>query len=98
MSAAVKRSCTSQWPFQAIILTFVSLATFCAKYSSGNMMTSGTPNDSTIFTALPEVQQISDSAFTAADVFTYVTIGTPGYFCRKSLTSSAVMDSANEQP
>jgi len=34
--------------------------------------------DSITLRALPEVQQMSDSAFTAADVFTYVTTGTPG--------------------
>ena len=33
-------------------------------------MTRGTPRLSMIATALPEVQQMSDSAFTAAEVFT----------------------------
>ncbi len=41
-------------------------------------MTRSTPNDSTTATALAEVQQMSDSAFTAAEVLTYVTTGTPG--------------------
>src|SRR5260370_15521407 len=76
-SPTLNRSCTSQWPLQVMILTPVSAATFSARYSSGNMITSGTPSDSTTRLALPEVQQISDSAFTAAEVFTYVTIGTP---------------------
>ena len=34
------------------------------------MMTRSTPSDSTTLSALPEVQQMSDSAFTAAEVFT----------------------------
>jgi hypothetical protein len=34
------------------------------------MMTRGTPSASMIFLALPEVQQMSDSAFTAAEVLT----------------------------
>ena len=33
-------------------------------------MTRGAPSDSTTFTALAEVQQMSDAAFTAADVLT----------------------------
>ena len=53
-----------------MISTLVSLAMFCARYSSGSMMTFGTPRLSTIFLALPEVQQMSLSAFTAADVLT----------------------------
>ena len=69
-SAALKRSWTSQWPAQVTISTLVSLATFCARYSSGSMMTLGTPRLSTIFFALPDVQQMSLSAFTAADVLT----------------------------
>ena len=59
-------------------LDAVSAATFCARYSSGSMITRSTPSNSTIFFALPDVQQMSNSAFTAADVLTYVTIGTPG--------------------
>ena len=43
---------------------------FAARNWSGIMMTSSTPRLSMIFTALPEVQQMSDSAFTAADVLT----------------------------
>ena len=68
--AAVKRSCTSQRPAQAMIFTSVCAATFCARYSSGSMITRSTPSDSTTLRALPEVQQMSDSAFTAADVLT----------------------------
>ena len=41
-------------------------------------MTRSTPSDLTTWTALPDVQQMSDSAFTSAEVFTYVTTGTPG--------------------
>src|ERR1700723_3124922 len=62
------------------------------------MMTRGTPSDSTTATALEDVQQMSDSAFTAALVFTYVTTGTPGYRSRSARTSAAVIDSASEQP
>jgi hypothetical protein len=53
-----------------MISTPVSRAMFCAKYSSGIMMTRGTPNDSITRRALPEVQQMSLSAFTAAEVLT----------------------------
>ena len=53
-----------------MILTSVSAAMFCARYSSGSMITRSTPSDSTTALALPEVQQMSDSAFTAADVLT----------------------------
>ena len=70
MSSGVKRSCTSQWPFQAMISTLVWAAMLRARYSSGIMMTFGTPSASTIFLALPEVQQMSLSAFTAAEVLT----------------------------
>ena len=38
------------------------------------------------------------SAFTSADVLTYVTTGTPGYFCFNNLISSAVIESASEHP
>src|SRR5699024_12200034 len=81
-----------------MISTPVSRAIFFAKYSSGIMITFSTPSDSITFTALPEVQQISLSAFTAADVFTYVTTGTPGCCARSVRTSAAVIDSAKEQP
>jgi hypothetical protein len=57
-------------PAQAMIFMPVSFATFSARYSSGSIMTRSTPSDSTIRRALPEVQQMSDSAFTASDVFT----------------------------
>ena len=52
----------------------------------------------TIFTALAEVQHTSVSAFTSADVLTYETTGTPGYFSYKSLTSLPVIEEDNEQP
>ena len=61
-------------------------------------MTLSTPNDSTTLTAFAEVQHTSLSAFTSADVFTYDTTGTPGYFSFSILTSSPVMDEAKEQP
>src|SRR5216683_1569080 len=68
MSSGVNRSWTSQWPLQAMISTLVCAAVLRARYSSGSIMTRGTPSASMIFLALPEVQQTSDSAFTAADV------------------------------
>ena len=49
-------------------------------------------------TALEDVQQISDAAFTSAVVFTYDTTGAPGYFCLIPAISFAVILSANEQP
>ena len=70
MSSAVKRSCTSQWPFQAMISTLVLVCTYFARYSSGMSSTRGAPRLSTIFTAFDDVQQISHSAFTAAEVLT----------------------------
>ena len=57
-----------------------------------------TPSDSTTWTALPDVQQMSDSALTSAEVFTYVTTGTPGYRSFRSRTSAPVIASASEQP
>src|SRR4051794_34991206 len=69
-SSAVKSSWTSQWPCHAMISTLVSLATFWARYSSGIISTRGTRKDSTTFLALPEVQQISEAALTAAEVLT----------------------------
>ena len=53
-----------------MIFTFVCAAMFCARYSSGSMITRSTPSDSTTLSALPEVQQMSDSAFTADEVLT----------------------------
>src|SRR5690606_3509471 len=69
-SSGVKRSCTSQRPFQAMILTLVCLAMFLARYSSGMHSTRSVPNDSTTLSAFDEVQQMSLSAFTSADVLT----------------------------
>ena len=69
-SSAVKRSCTSQWPFQAMIFTLVCEATYFARYSSGTMMTRSAPRLSTTCTAFEDVQQMSLSAFTSAEVFT----------------------------
>ena len=50
------------------------------------------------FIALAEVQQISVSAFTSADVLIYETTGTPGYFFFKSLTSLPVIEEDKEHP
>ena len=44
------------------------------------------------------MQQISDSAFTSAEVFTYVTTGILGFSLFIFLTSSPVIDSAKEHP
>ena len=85
-------------PFQAIISTSVCEATYFAKYSSGKKITFLTPRDSTILTAFADVQQISVSAFTSAEVFTYETTGTPGYFSFNNLTSLPVIDDDKEQP
>ena len=57
-------------------------------------MTLSTFKDSTTFTALADVQQTSVSAFTSAEVFTYETTGTPGYFCFSNLTSLPVIELA----
>ena len=77
-SSAVNRSWTSQCPLHRITSTLVWVATHFPRNSSGMKITRGTPSDSTTCTALADVQHTSDSAFTAADVFTYVTTGTPG--------------------
>ena len=45
-------------------------ATFLARNSSGIMMTRGAPSDLTTFTALADVQQMSEAAFTSAEVLT----------------------------
>src|SRR5690606_5405772 len=69
-SSAVNRSWTSQCPFHVMISTLVCVWTYLARYSSGIMMTRGTPRLSMTFTAFAEVQQMSLSAFTSADVLT----------------------------
>ena len=46
-SSAVKRSCTSQWPFHVRIFTFVCLAMFFARNSSGMQSTRSVPKLST---------------------------------------------------
>ena len=53
-----------------MIRTDVLFCTLRARNSSGIISTSGTPRLSTTRTALPDVQQMSLSAFTAAEVFT----------------------------
>lgn len=63
-------SCTSQWPCQVRIFLLVCLATFIARYSSGMQSTRSDSRLSTTATAFDEVQQMSVSAFTSAEVFT----------------------------
>ena len=55
-----------------------------------------TSREFTILTAFADVQQISVSALTSAEVFTYETTGTPGYFFFKFLTSSPVIEDDKE--
>ena len=66
----VKRSCTSQWPAQVMISTSVSRGDVLGQVLVRQHDDRGTPRLSTTFTALPEVQQMSLSAFTAAEVLT----------------------------
>ena len=74
ISAAVKRSCTSQRPCQAMIRMWVCRATLRARNSSGIRITRSVPHrraaSSTTCTALALVQQMSVSAFTSAEVLT----------------------------
>ena len=67
---AGERSCTSQAPFHAMILTSVCEATYFARYWSGRKITVGAWRLSTTCTAFEDVQQISTSAFTSAEVLT----------------------------
>src|SRR5574340_503436 len=69
---------TLQNPSQAMILFFVRLAAKAERFRSGMQMTVSSLSDSTTFTTFDEVQQMSLSALTAAEVFTYATTGTPG--------------------
>src|SRR5262252_10065588 len=78
--------------------TLVCAATYFARYWSGRKMTVSQPRLSTTSSAFEEVQQISTSAFTSAEVLTYATTGTPGNFARSSRTSSPVIEEASEQP
>ncbi len=76
MSWAVKRSCTSQRPAQAMIFTAVWRADVAgqklveAAAPRGPAPHSAGRPHSTTCTALAEVQQMSVSAFTSAVVFT----------------------------
>src|SRR5262249_26955869 len=81
-----------------MIPTSVWEATYRPRYSSGRKITLSTPSDSTTATALADVQQISDSALTAAEVLTSAPTGTPGYRCRSNRISAAVIDAASEHP
>ena len=85
-------------PFHEIISTSVCEATYFARQSSGRNITFLTPSDFTILTALADVQQTSVSALTSAEVLTYETTGTPGYFSFNYLTSLPVIDEDKEQP
>ena len=53
-----------------MIFTPVFEATYFARYWSGRKITVGAPRLSTTCTALDEVQQMSTSAFTSAEVLT----------------------------
>ena len=53
-----------------MIFTRVCDATYLARYSSGRKITRSAPRLSTTSTAFDEVQQMSLSAFTSADVLT----------------------------
>ena len=66
----MKRSCTSQAPCQEMIFTLVCPATYFARYWSGRKMTVSLPRLSTTSRAFEEVQQMSISAFTSAEVLT----------------------------
>ena len=69
----------------------VCVATYGAEVSVGRKITRGTSSDSTTSTALAEVQQMSDSAFTSAEVFQPdVTTGASGYRLASARTSAAV--------
>src|SRR5260221_424170 len=81
-----------------MIFTLVFEATYFARYWSGRKITVGAFRLSTTSTALEEVQQISTSAFTSAEVLTYATTGTPGKRSRNNRTSAPVMLAASEQP
>src|SRR5262249_61840059 len=52
----------------------------------------------TTSTAFEDVQQMSLSAFTSAEVLTYATTTAPGYSAFQARRSSAVIVSASEQP
>ena len=54
--------------------------------------------EATTSTAFDDVQQTSVSAFTAAVVLTYETTTASGYSSFQACSSSAVIESANEQP
>ncbi len=68
-SFAVNRSWTSQWPFQVRISPW-SGGDVLREIFVGMQSTVSTPKLSTTSTALAEVQQMSLSAFTSAEVFT----------------------------
>ncbi len=70
ISFSLNCSCTWHFPCHDIISTFVLVATYLAKYSSGKNKTLFTPRDSTTLTALAEVQHTSVSALTSAEVLT----------------------------
>src|SRR6476620_12578789 len=69
-SSPVKRSCTSHEPFQAMIFTLVCEAMYFARYWSGMKITLSAPRLSTTAKAFDDVQVMSLSAFTSAEVLT----------------------------
>src|ERR1700690_310389 len=97
MSVPEYCACTSHWPFELKTSLPVSLATYPARCRSGTMMSRRTASDRATAQALADVQQISASALTSAVVFTYATMGKPGYDRRITRTYSASSDSASEQ-
>src|SRR5574340_426261 len=88
-----------QQPFHSTISTSGSLdAIHAPRLRSGPNSTFGTPSDSTTATAFAEVQQTSVSALTSAEVFTYITTGTPGYSAFHAASFGAVIVSDMGQP
>src|SRR3954465_5726741 len=68
--SAVNFSWTLQEPCQVRIFFFVSFAVLRARYWPGIISTVSPGKLSTTASAFDEVQQMSDSAFTSAEVFT----------------------------
>jgi hypothetical protein len=66
--------------------------------SGRNRISRSSGTERTTSTAFEDVQQMSDSAFTAALVFTYATTTAPGCSAFQARTCSAVMPAASEQP
>src|SRR5690554_1217571 len=73
-------------------------ATYVPRLWSGKKITSSFSREWMIFTALAEVQQISLSAFTAAEVLMYATVAAWGNLSFHILTVSGFAVSAKGQP